>query len=59
MKIIKIIVAFCCLFSVFNNSVAQENVIPDGRRWIYREYRPLYPPPMAIESPISMQRAIQ
>ena len=34
MKIIKIIAALCCLFSVFNTSVAQENVIPDGRRWI-------------------------
>ena len=34
MKRIKIIAAFCCLFSVFNTSVAQENVIPDGRRWI-------------------------
>ena len=44
MKAIKLITILCCLFSVFNTSVAQENVIPDGRRWIYREYRPLYPP---------------
>ena len=36
-------IILCCLFSVFNTSVAQENVIPDGRRWIYREYRPLLP----------------
>lgn len=43
MKIIKIIAAFCCLFSVFNNSVAQEYVIPNGRRWIYHEHRPLFP----------------
>ena len=34
MKAIKLITILCCLFSVFNTSVAQENVIPDGRRWI-------------------------
>ena len=43
MKAIKLITILCCLFSVFNSSVAQENVIPGGRRWIYRRYSPLAP----------------
>ena len=44
MRKVKIIAIICCLFSVYYTAVAQDNIIPDGRRWVMREYRPLYPP---------------
>ncbi len=44
MRTVKIIAIICCLFSVYYTAVAQDTIIPDGRRWVMREYRPLYPP---------------
>ena len=44
MRKVKIIAIICCLFLVFDTAVAQDTIIPDGRRWVMREYRPLYPP---------------
>ena len=38
MKAMKFIAILCCFFLVFDTAVAQDNIIPEGRRWVMREY---------------------
>ena len=38
MRMVKFIAILYCLFFVFGTAVAQDTIIPDGRKWIMREY---------------------